>query len=116
MLLDPTLREALTSQTPSTTEASDDDRDEEPINVIPREEWIKRVEKVRRAIEILGWRLNVVDGKFKTLQDFTIKETDNIHKELEEHQYFEFEMKEAITSVECRLMEALSTIETMKAR
>ena len=42
--------------------------------------------------------------------------TENIHKELEGHQRAEFEMKEVITSMECRLMEALITIETMNAK
>ncbi|XP_049394692.1 uncharacterized protein LOC125858983 [Solanum stenotomum] len=59
--------------------------------------------------------MNVADGKFKTLEDFTLEETENIRKELEGRQRAEFEMKEAITSLECRLMEALNTIETMKA-
>ena len=74
------------------------------------EEWIARVETVRRAMEILGQRLNVVDGKFKTLEDFNLEETRNIFKELERCQQAEFEMKEVITSLECRLMEVLSTI------
>lgn len=67
----------------------------------------------RHVIEILGRRLNVVVGKFKTLDDFTLEETDKLLKELEGYQRDEFEMKEATTSLECRLMEALSTI--MKA-
>ncbi|XP_049394675.1 uncharacterized protein LOC125858961 [Solanum stenotomum] len=115
MLLEPTPSEALTSHPPSTTEASDDERGEEPIDVTAGEEWVARVEVARQAVEILGRRLNVADGKFKTLEDFTLEETENIRKELEGRQRAEFEMKEAITSLECRLMEALSTIETMKA-
>ncbi|KAG5621215.1 hypothetical protein H5410_006433 [Solanum commersonii] len=64
MLFDPTPSEALTSHPPSlTTEASDDDRGEEPIDVTPGEEWIARVEMARQAVEILGRRLNVADGK-----------------------------------------------------
>ncbi|KAH0740382.1 hypothetical protein KY290_033425 [Solanum tuberosum] len=115
MMLEPTPSEALTSHPPSTTKASDDDRGEEPIDVTPGEKWIARVETARQAVEILGRRLNVADGKFKTLKDFTLEETDNLHKEFEGCQRAEFEMKEAITSLECRLMEALSKIETMKA-
>uniref|UniRef100_M1BEM6 Uncharacterized protein n=1 Tax=Solanum tuberosum TaxID=4113 RepID=M1BEM6_SOLTU len=115
MLLDPTPSEALTSHPPSTTEASDDDRGEEPIDVTPGEEWIARVETARQAVEILGRRLNVADGKFKTLEDFTLEETENLRKELEGRQRAEFEMKEAITSLECRLMEALSTIDSIRA-
>uniref|UniRef100_M1B5P3 Uncharacterized protein n=1 Tax=Solanum tuberosum TaxID=4113 RepID=M1B5P3_SOLTU len=93
---------------------SDDDHGEEPIDVTPGEEWIARVETARQAVEILGRLLNVADGKFKTLEDFILEEIDNIRKEIEGRQHAEFEMKEAITSLECRLMEALSTIETMK--
>ena len=70
---------------------------------------------MRQAVEISGRRLNVADGKFKTLEDFNLEETRNIFKELERCQQAEFEMKEVITSLECRLMEALSTIKTMKA-
>uniref|UniRef100_M1BE57 Uncharacterized protein n=1 Tax=Solanum tuberosum TaxID=4113 RepID=M1BE57_SOLTU len=114
MLLDPTPSEALTSQPPLTTEASDDELGEEAIDVTAREEWVVRVEMARQDVEILGLRLNVADGKFKTLEDFTLEETDNLHKELDQGlQRAEFEMKEAITSLECRLMKALST--TMKA-
>ena len=56
---------------------------EDAIDVTAREEWITRVEVVRQAIEILGRRMNVADGKFKTLEDFTLDETENIRKELE---------------------------------
>ncbi|KAG5598422.1 hypothetical protein H5410_029792 [Solanum commersonii] len=63
MLLDPTPSEALTSHPPSIIETSDDGYGEEPIDVTPREEWIARVEMTRQAVEILGWRLNVTDGK-----------------------------------------------------
>ena len=72
-----------------------------------------RVEVAWQAVEILGRRLNVADGKFKTLADFTFEETQNIRKELEGRQRAEFEMNEAITSLECLLMEVLRTIETM---
>uniref|UniRef100_M1DQ09 Uncharacterized protein n=1 Tax=Solanum tuberosum TaxID=4113 RepID=M1DQ09_SOLTU len=115
MLLDPTPSEVLTSHPHSTTEASDDELGEEAIDVTVREEWIARIETVRQAVEILDRRLNVADGKFKTLEDFILKETDNIRKKLEGRQRAEFEMKEAITFLEFRLMEALSTIDTMKA-
>ena len=58
--------------------------------------------------------MNVANGKFKTLGDFTLEETENIHKELEGHQKAKFEMKEAITSFECRFIESLGTIEYLK--
>ena len=64
-------------------------------------------------MEILGKRMNVDDEKFKTLEDFVLKETENISKKLEGHQRSEFQMKETITSLECRLMEALRPIETI---
>uniref|UniRef100_M0ZXX2 Uncharacterized protein n=1 Tax=Solanum tuberosum TaxID=4113 RepID=M0ZXX2_SOLTU len=115
MFLDPTPSEALTSQPCSTIEASDDELGEEAIDVTAEHEWVARVEVARQAVEILGRCMNVADGKFNTLEDFNLAETDNIPKELEGRQRAEFEMKEAITSLECQLMEALSTIETMKA-
>ena len=37
----------------------------------------------RQAVKILGQRMDVVDDKFKTLEDFTLEETVNIRKELE---------------------------------
>ena len=43
MLQDPTPSEALTSHPPSTTEASDDERGEETIDVTAGEEWVARV-------------------------------------------------------------------------
>ena len=52
----------------------------------------------RQAVEILGRRLNGEDKKFKTLEDFSLEENDNIRKELEARQWAEFKMKEAITS------------------
>uniref|UniRef100_M1CY66 Uncharacterized protein n=1 Tax=Solanum tuberosum TaxID=4113 RepID=M1CY66_SOLTU len=57
-LLDPTPSKALTSHPHSTTEASDDDCGEDPIDVTPGEEWIARVETARQAVEILGRRMN----------------------------------------------------------
>ena len=106
MLLDPPPSEALTSHPPSTTEASDDNRGEKPINVTPGEKWITRVETVKQAVDIVGQILNVAGSKFKNLKDFTLEETENLCKILEGRQHAEFEMKEAITSLECQLMEA----------
>ena len=79
------------------------------------EELIARVEAARQAVDILGQRLNMADGKFNTLEYFTLEETDSISKDLEGHQRVEFEIKEVITFLECELMYALSTIETMRA-
>lgn len=55
------------------------------------------------------------DGKFKTLKEFTLEDIKNILKEVEWRQRALFEMKKAIFSLKCRLMDALSTIGTMKA-
>lgn len=96
--------EALTSHPPSTAEASDEDA----IDVTAGEEWVARVEVMRQVVEILCPRMNMEDGKFKTLE-----ETKNICKELEGRQRAEFEMEEAITSLECRLMDVLNTKETI---
>ena len=59
--------------------------------------------------------MNVSNNNFKTLNDFTLEDNDNIRKDLEGRQRAEFGMKEAITSLECQLVKALSTIETLKA-
>ncbi|KAH0715262.1 hypothetical protein KY284_008167 [Solanum tuberosum] len=107
-----TARERSTKRT---TEANDDELGEEAIDVTTGEEWVARVEVARQDVEILGRCMNVADGKFKTLEDFTLEETENIRKELQGHQRAEFEMKEGITSLEFRLMEVLNIIETMKA-
>ena len=53
----------------------------------------------RQAVEILGRRMNATERKFKTLEDFTLEETENIRTELEGRQQAEFEMKEATTSL-----------------
>ena len=71
--------EALTSHPPSTAEASDEDA----IDVTAGEEWVARVEVMRQVVEILCPRMNMEDGKFKTLEDFTLEETESIQKELE---------------------------------
>ena len=58
--------------------------------------------------------MNVADDKFKTLENFTLEEIENIRKEFGGLQHAEFKMKEAITSLEFRLMNTLRTIETLK--
>ena len=79
-MLNPTPSEALTCHPPSTTEASDDEHGQEAIDVTAGEKWVSRVEVARQAVEILGRCMNVADGKFKTLEDFTLEETENIRK------------------------------------
>lgn len=68
----------------------------------------------RQVMEILDKHLNKVNEKFKTLEDFTLEENDNIHKELEAQRHAKYEMKEIITSLEGWLMDALRTIKAMK--
>ena len=84
--------------------------EKDAIDVFAGEEWVTRVEVERKAVDILGWRMNVANDKFKTLE-----ETESIRKELEGNQRAEFVMKEAITSLEYRLMDALTTMKTLKA-
>ena len=73
VLADPTPSEMLTSHPPSTVEASDDELGEDAIDVTAGEEWFTRVEVVRQVVEILGRRMNVVNDKFKTLENFTLE-------------------------------------------
>lgn len=70
----------------------------------------------KQAVEALGKHLNQFDGKFKTLEEFTLEENDNIRKELDGRKAVGYEVKEAITSLECRLMDALSKMEAISAR
>ena len=65
-------------------------------------------------MEILVRHFNKVEGKFMTLEDFTHEDNDHILKELKGSQPAEFKMKEATSSLECRLVETLSMTQTMK--
>ena len=58
---------------------------EDAIDVTTGEEWVARVEVARKAMEIFCRCMNVAGDKFKTLEDFILEETKNIHKELEGH-------------------------------
>ena len=115
ILPEPTPREVQTSHPPTIVDWSDEETGEDVVDITAGEEWIARVEMARQAVEILGRRLNGADSKFKTLEDFTLEENNNIRKELGARQRAEFETKETITSLEFRLMEALSAIESFKA-
>uniref|UniRef100_M1DKM9 Uncharacterized protein n=1 Tax=Solanum tuberosum TaxID=4113 RepID=M1DKM9_SOLTU len=109
------VRKKETSHSLLTTKKSDDKRGEETIDITPGVEWITRVDIARKAVEIIGKGLNEVDSKFKTLEDFALEENDNIRNKCEGCQHAEYEMKEVITSLECRLLDVLSTIEAIKA-
>lgn len=94
LLFDPTPSETLTSHSASATEAIDDEH--RPTYVTPRVEWIARVDIARLAVENLGKCLNEVDVKFKTFEEFTLKENDNICKELEGPKHAEYAMKKTL--------------------
>ncbi|TMW80463.1 hypothetical protein EJD97_019749 [Solanum chilense] len=83
VLNDYTPSEMLTSHPLSSKEVSDEEMGKNSIDVTTGEDWVERVEVSRQALEILSWRMNVVDDKFKTLEDFTLEETESIQKELE---------------------------------
>lgn len=101
---------------PTHHQASYDEQEEVSKHVTSGIEWIKKVDMARNIMEIFGKRLNNVNDKLKTLEDFTLEENDYIRKELEGCKHAKLEMRETITSLECLLTKALSTIETMKAK
>ena len=83
ILPEPTPSEVQTSHPPTIIDGSDEETGEDVVDITAGEEWIARVEMARQAVEILGRRLNGEDKKFKTLEDFSLEENDNIQKELE---------------------------------
>ena len=66
VLHDPTQTKVLTSYPPLVTEACNDEVNEDAIDYSAGEEWVVRVEFQRKVMDILGRRMNVADGKFKT--------------------------------------------------
>ncbi|TMW94199.1 hypothetical protein EJD97_010622 [Solanum chilense] len=82
-LLELTPSDVLTYHPPSTAESSDEEIEEDSIDVTAGEEWVTKVEVTRKSVEILGQHMNVKNNKFKTHEDFTLEETENIRKELE---------------------------------
>lgn len=74
----------------------------------------------RQALEILDRRLNELNSKFKTLEEFTLDENDNIHKNLDGRKAAEVEVKETITFLECRVSSLvgrfMDMMEAMNAR
>ena len=83
MLPDPTPSDALKSHPPSTAEASEKEMGQDSIDVIPGEEWDESVEVATQAVDILDRRMNLANDKFKTLEDFTLDETESTQKEFE---------------------------------
>lgn len=80
------------------TEASDDAHEKKFVNITLGMKWIKRVDTTRQTIKILCRRLNMVNDRFKTLEDFTLEENDNNRKKLKTCKHANYEMKETITS------------------
>ena len=99
----------ITSHPHSTVEASDEAIGKNAIDITLEKNGKDGSGKTSHRDLRQG--MNVTDSKFKNVEDFTLEETDNIRKELEGLQRAEFEMKEAITSLECQLMEFLNTKE-----
>nr|XP_010320224.1 uncharacterized protein LOC104647157 [Solanum lycopersicum] len=93
---------------------SDGDDSEEIINVTVGHEWLASVERARLAVEILGQRFNGLDSDVKDLKEHSLEEVDAIRKELDLRKRSELVMKETITSLEFRFLDALTTIQTLK--
>ena len=72
---------------------------------MPGVKRIVMVNAVRRVVQILSKPVNKVDINFKTLEDFSREDYNNIHKQLEECTHVECEMNEIITSLECSVID-----------
>ncbi|XP_070013663.1 uncharacterized protein [Nicotiana sylvestris] len=68
------------------------------------------------AMEIFRQRLGKVEGTLNVLEGHTLEEIESIRNDLEGRTQTEMELRQTITALECRLMEALSTIDVMKAK
>ena len=77
-------------------------------------EWLASVERARPTVEILGPRLNRLDSDVKDLEENSLEEVEAIRKELDLRKRSELAMKETITSLEFRFMDALTMIQTLK--
>ena len=67
--------ETLTSRSPSTVEARDDELGEDAIDVNFREEWVAKMELATQAVEILGRRVNVADDSSRPLRTSPFRRT-----------------------------------------
>ncbi|XP_059294573.1 uncharacterized protein LOC132047562 [Lycium ferocissimum] len=114
--LDVVPNEGLTSQEPSTTEASEDDVEVLSEDGSLGKEWVIKVNVGMDAIDIFGQRLGKVEGTVSVLEGHTLEEIESIRSDLEGRMQAEIEVKQTITALECKLMEALSTIDAMKAK
>ena len=59
--------------------------------------------------------MNKTDRNLKNLEEYSLEEVESVRKEFEARQRAEYETKEAITSIEFRLREALGAVESLKA-
>lgn len=62
------------------------------------------------AVEIFGHRLGKVEGTLAVLEGHTLEEIESILNDLEGCTQVEIEVIKTITTLECRLVEALSMI------
>ena len=85
------------------------------MDVTVEPEWTARVEMARQAVEIIGQRLSRTHKNLKTFEEYSLEEVESVRKEFEARQRSEYEKKEAITSLEFRLREALGAVESLKA-
>ena len=107
---DPPPGDGQTSFQENTDVESEDDVSDDVIDVTVGHEWIASVERARLAVEILGQRLNGLDSDVKNLEENSLEEVNIIRKELDLRKRTELELKESITSLEFRLLDATTTI------
>ena len=84
------------------------------MDVTVGEELFARVEMADQAIEVLGRRLNGVDRDFKAHENQSLGDVENLQKELDVRRRAELAMKESITSLEFRFLDATTMIQTLK--
>lgn len=106
----------LTSHEPFSTEESEDEVGVPPKDVSLGKEWIMKVNAGMDAVEIFGRRLGKVEGTFHVLDGNAIEDIESIRNDLEGHTQAEIEVRPTITTLECILIEALSTIDSMNAK
>ena len=111
---DPPPGDGQTSFQENTDVESEDDVSDDVIDVTVGHEWIASVERARLAVEILGQRLNGLDSDVKNLEENSLEDVNIIRKELDLRKRTELELKESITSLEFRLLDATTMIQTLK--
>ncbi|XP_070029011.1 uncharacterized protein [Nicotiana sylvestris] len=109
-------KEGLTFQEPSATEASEDEAEVLLKDVSLGKEWVMKMNAGMDTVEIFGQRLGKVEGTLNVLDGHTLEEIESIRNDLEGHTQIEMELRQTIIALECRLMEALKTIDATKAK